>query len=186
MEKYGHKYPIQNPEVKEKYKQTCLNKYGVDNYAKTQEYIEKTKQTNLKKYGVEWTQQSPEIHKKQMYGKYHAPNGKVYDSSWEYLYEQYLIEHNIPYTYQAEKTLKWHDVEGKEHVYIPDFAIGEDKCQLVEIKGDHFFDKDGNFIDPYDKSDTGTANAKLKWECMMKAGIKVLTSKELLQLGIIL
>ena len=92
------------------------------------------------------------------------------------MYEQYLIENNIPYTYQAEKTLKWNDVECKEHVYIPDFAIGEDKCQLVEIKGDHFFDKD----------DTGIANAKLKWECMMKAGVKVLTSKELLQLGIIL
>lgn len=102
------------------------------------------------------------------------------------MYEQYLIENNIPYTYQAEKTLKWNDVEGKEHVYIPDFAIGEDKCQLVEIKGDHFFDKDGNFIDPYDKSDNGIANAKLKWECMMKAGVKVLTSKELLKLGIIL
>ena len=186
LEKYGTKYPVKTNEIKEKAKETNLQKYGVEYFTKTKEYLEKTIKTNRQKYGVDWPQQNPEIHKKSLFGKYHAQNGKVYDSSWEYLYEQYLIEHNIPYTYQAEKTLKWNDVEGKEHVYIPDFAIGEDKCQLVEIKGDHFFDKDGNFIDPYNKSDTGTANAKLKWECMMKAGVKVLTSKELLQLGIIL
>ena len=29
---------------------------------------------------------------KKMKCNYHAPNGKVYDSSWEYLFEQYLIE----------------------------------------------------------------------------------------------
>lgn len=184
MEKYGYKYPCQNPVFKEKYKQTCLNKYGVDNYAKTQEYIEKTKQTNLEKYGFEWTQQSPEIHKKQMYGKYHAPNGKIYDSSWEYLFEQYLIENNIPYIYQSDLTLSWTDIDGKEHKYIPDFLLINDKPELIEIKGDQFFDENGNFINPYDKSEKGYANAQLKWECMMNAGVKVYTSKELKNLDI--
>lgn len=100
--------------------------------------------------------------------------------------ERSLERYGTEYFWQAEKTLKWNDVTGKEHVYIPDFAIGEDKCQLVEIKGDYFFDKDGNFIDPYDKSYTAQQNAKLKLECMMKAGVKILTSKELTKLGIIL
>lgn len=183
-EKYGYKYPSQNPEFKEKYKQTCLNKYGVDNYTKTQEYIEKTKQTNLEKYGFEWTQQSPEIHKKQMYGKYHAPNEKVYDSSWEYLFEQYLIEKKIPYVYQADLTLVWTDIDGKEHRYIPDFSIITDKQELIEIKGDHFIEN-GVLIDPYNKTEKGYANARLKWECMQKAGVKVYTSKELKELGIL-
>lgn len=185
-EKYGCKYAIQNLEFKEKFKQTCLNKYGVDNYTKTEEYIEKTKQTNLEKYGFEWVQQSPEIHKKQMYGKYHAPNGKIYDSSWEYLFEQYLIKNNISYIYQSNLTLTWTDVDGKEHKYIPDFLILNDKKELIEIKGDQFFDNTGTFINPYDKSEKGYANAKLKWECMMNAGVKVYTSKELKNLGIIL
>lgn len=214
LEHYGTEYIWQAEEIKKKRSETMLKNYGVEHTMQNPEFKKIAKEhreyTNLARYGVKhnWASKTlreigqyktckekygvsipakdPRFHRGFKHGKYKAPNGNSYDSKWEYLYEQYLIEHNIPYTYQAEKTLKWNDVEGKEHVYIPDFAIGEDKCQLVEIKGDHFFDKDGNFIDPYDKSDTGTANAKLKWECMMKAGVKVLTSKELLQLGIIL
>lgn len=181
LEKYGCKHPAQNKDVLEKMKQTNIEIYGVDNYAKTKEYKER-----IRTYWENLTDEEISNIVKNRLHKFKAPNGQTYDSSWEYKFEQYLVEHDIPYTYQAEKTLKWHDVEGKEHAYIPDFAIGEDKHQLVEIKGDHFFDKDGNFTDPYDKSYTGTANATLKWECMMKAGVKVLTSKELLQLGIIL
>lgn len=184
LEKYGVKYPVQNDIIKRQMQQTCLKQYGVSNFAKTQEYIEKTKETNRQKYGVDWVQQSPEIHKKQMYGKYHAPNGKIYDSSWEYLFEQYLIEKKIPYIYQADLTLVWTDIDGKEHRYIPDFSIITDKQELIEIKGDHFIEN-GVLIDPYNKTEKGYANARLKWECMMNAGVKIYTSKELTELGIL-
>ena len=40
-------------------------------------------------------------------------------------------------------------------------------------------------IDPYNKTEKGYANARLKWECMQKAGVKVYTSKELKELGIL-
>lgn len=66
MERYGFNVPIKNKEVSKKLKQTCLKKYGVDNYAKTSEYIDKVtpkyedksiqnkrKQTCLKKYGID-------------------------------------------------------------------------------------------------------------------------------------
>ena len=185
IKKYGYAYISQIPEIKEKIKQTNLEKYGATSYVKTKEYIKKTKQTNLEKYGYEWSQQHPDIHKKQMFGKYHAPNGKVYDSSWEYLFEQYLIENNIPYTYQANTTFKWFDIDNKEHIYIPDFSIiNEGKEEFIEIKGDHFFDKNGNFINPYDKSEKGYINAKLKYDCMKNANIKIYTSKDLINLGI--
>lgn len=185
IKKYGYAYIAQIPEIKEKIKQTCLDKYGTTSYVKTKEYLEKTIETNRQKYGVDWPQQKPEIHKKSLFGKYYAPNGKVYDSSWEYLFEQYLIEKNISYTYQANTTFKWFDIDNKEHTYIPDFSIiNEGKEEFIEIKGDHFFDKDNNFINPYDKSEKGYANAKLKYECMINAGVKIYTSKELIKLGI--
>lgn len=43
-----------------KQRQTCLERYGVDCYAKTDEYKEKTKASNLEKYGVEWYTQTEE------------------------------------------------------------------------------------------------------------------------------
>jgi hypothetical protein len=41
-----------------KIKETCLKKFGTDNFSKTKEFIEKSKQTCLEKYGVEFSFQS--------------------------------------------------------------------------------------------------------------------------------
>ena len=206
LEKYGVEHNSQTEEYKEKYKNTCLEKYGVNNPAKLnyiQEKIrntnlikygvehpmyltevkEKIKQTSLLKYNVEHPMQNYDIYKKAC-KKYHASNGKIYDSRWEYLFEQYLIENNIPYIYQSNITFRWTDIDGKEHVYIPDFLLTKNK-EFIEIKGDHFFDKDNNFINPYDKSEKGYANAKLKYDCMVNAGVKIYTSKELKKLNIL-
>ena len=184
IEKYGVENPSQLEEIKQKKIDTCLKHYGVEYSINSPIIKNKIEQTVIKKYGVKNVSQNTEIHKKQMYGKYHAPNGKVYDSSWEYLFEQYLIEKKIPYVYQADITLVWTDVDGKEHRYIPDFSIITDKQELIEIKGDHFIEN-GVLIDPYNKTEKGYANARLKWECMQKAGVKVYTSKELKELGIL-
>ena len=184
LKKYGVENPSQLEEIKKKKIDTCLKHYGVEYGINSPIIKNKIEQTTIKKYGVKNVSQNPEIHKKQMYGKYHAPNGKVYDSSWEYLFEQYLIEKKIPYVYQADLTLVWTDINGKEHRYIPDFSIITDKQELIEIKGDHFIEN-GVLIDPYNKTEKGYANARLKWECMQKAGVKVYTSKELKELGIL-
>jgi len=37
--RYGVKYMMQSPEFKEKARQTCIEKYGVDNYAKSAEFL---------------------------------------------------------------------------------------------------------------------------------------------------
>jgi hypothetical protein len=52
------KYNDENYINKEKMKDTCLFKYGVDSYMKTDEFKEKSKKTNLEKYGVEYPLQS--------------------------------------------------------------------------------------------------------------------------------
>ena len=50
----------------EKYKNTCIKKYGVDSYTKTNECKNKMKQTNLERYGFEYGLQSEEIKNKRL------------------------------------------------------------------------------------------------------------------------
>lgn len=180
LEKYGCKHPAQNKDVLEKMKQTNIKIYGVDYYTKTKEYKER-----IRTYWKNLTDEEISNLFKNRLHKFKAPNGKIYDSSWKYKFEQYLIANNIKYEYQSSTKFKWVDVNGKERTYIPDFKIiKENKEEIIEIKGDYFFDKDGNFINPYNKIKEGYTNAKLKWECMIKNHVRILTSKELISLGI--
>ena len=162
LQNWGVKYPLQSNLIQNKIEKTIIEKFGVRNVS-----------------------QNTEIHKKQMFGKFKAPNGKTYDSSWEYKFEQYLIANNIKYEYQSSTKFKWVDINGKERTYIPDFKIiKENKEEIIEIKGDYFFDKNGKFFDPYDKTEKGYKNAELKWKCMVENNVKILTSKDLISLGI--
>ena len=52
LNKYGKQYPLQINEFKEKQKQTCLEKYGVEYASQNKQFKEHVKQTCLKKYGV--------------------------------------------------------------------------------------------------------------------------------------
>jgi len=61
LDKYGVECTFQSEKIKEKLKQTMLDKYGKKNYTQTKEYIDKTKQTCLDKYGVEFPSQNEEI-----------------------------------------------------------------------------------------------------------------------------
>lgn len=60
LEKYGVEYAQQSNKVKDKAKQTCLEKYGVEHYTNR----EKSKQTCLEKYGVESNLNIPEVKEK--------------------------------------------------------------------------------------------------------------------------
>ena len=64
LEKYGVDSPLKSDKIRNKSKQTCLEKYGVDNPAKLEENKEKVKQTCLKKYGTISTTQCKEIRDK--------------------------------------------------------------------------------------------------------------------------
>ncbi len=52
LERYGVDNYKKTDESKEKYKKTCLERYGVDNYSKTAEFNEKYTKTMLENYGV--------------------------------------------------------------------------------------------------------------------------------------
>lgn len=61
--------------------------------------------------------------------------------------------------------------EDKEYYYKPDFLL---ENKLYEIKGDYFFDDDGNLINPYDRSLDNIAKAKQL--CMEEHNVTVLKS----------
>jgi hypothetical protein len=64
LEKYGVENLFQLKDIKEKIKQTNLEKYGVENPSQNQEIKEKKIQTTLKHYGVENPKQNEEIKEK--------------------------------------------------------------------------------------------------------------------------
>jgi hypothetical protein len=61
LNKYGVDHPSQNKEVMEKFKQTCLDKYGVEHPSQNKEVREKFKQTCLKNWGCEYPSQNEEV-----------------------------------------------------------------------------------------------------------------------------
>jgi len=94
------------------------------------------------------------------------------------------VKNGIKYEYHTIR-LEWFDINNKIHYYFPDFKIWiDDKIQLIEIKGDYFFDDNKILINPYDSSEEAQINARLKYDCMIKNNIQILTSNELLNLGI--
>lgn len=64
LEKYGVDNPFKSEEIKQRIEQTNLEKYGVKSFSQTDDFKEKCRQTNLEKYGVENPAQNPEIQEK--------------------------------------------------------------------------------------------------------------------------
>lgn len=184
VERYGVNSPLQNEEIKNKSKNTFRSKYGVDSYTQTKEYrnkikaywanitqekIEewknKQKQTTLEKYGVEYFVQTSEYHK--IHRSEYLYDGIYFDSSWEVYFYIYCKENNIDVVKNPCRFKYLYN--GDIHYYIPDFSADG---QLIEIKGDHFFDKDGNLINPFDRLQD--AAYKAKQECMLTNNVKIL------------
>ena len=64
IEKYGVENPHQNKDIISKCENTCLEKYGVTNPNKTKEVRDKIEKTNLKRYGATCSLHGEDIHKK--------------------------------------------------------------------------------------------------------------------------
>ena len=129
----------------------------------------------MQRYGVPYPMQCREImlKTKQKFKK----DGKIYDSSWEYLYEQYLIQNNIKFEYQPDIYF-WYEFEGKKHRYYPDFAIYNDDGSLkeiIDIKGDHIMSQ---MLDESTKEHQ-------KYLCILSNNIKLLHYNDLKELNIL-
>lgn len=175
--KYGFLWPGQVDEFFNKMKRTNLSRYGNEFYIATEEGKEKSKQTNILKYGTEFYSQSEEwknripILSRKMSKRYNYKN-ILFDSSPELALFIYLSDSNISFTYHPEIVF-YYFYNNKKYCYFPDFKV---ENELWEIKGDHFFNKFGELIDPYDASNN--ERCKFKYECMLINNVKILKTSE--------
>lgn len=59
--RWGVKNPMQNNEVKERLRNSLIDKYGVPHYSKTEDWLNKFKGTSLKKWGYDNPSKNPDI-----------------------------------------------------------------------------------------------------------------------------
>ena len=166
LERYSFENAAQVPFVKEKMAKTSLSNHGVSCILCLPEFHERSKQTCLERYGYENPSQVPEIRAKQ--ARQYLYEGIRFDSKPELAYFIWLTNNHVNFTYQPSITFEY-EYEGKMHCYIPDFLV---EGQLVEIKGDQFFNEDGTMCNPYDRSQDALYEAK--HQCMLKNDVKIL------------
>ena len=102
LERYGVENPLQNKKIKEKQKNTCLERYGVENPMQNEEIKEKLKNTCLEKYGVEYSSQNEEIKEKrkntclERYGvECSLWDDKIHQKTINTCLEKYGVEHPL-------------------------------------------------------------------------------------------
>ena len=174
LKKYSVENPIQNEEIQQKRMNTCLEKYGVSTYLKSPNFRKQSIKTCLEKYGVTHISKAHIIHAKA--SKKYKYNNITFDSSWELAYYIWLTDHKIEFEYQPNIKFNYFANE-KEHFYFPDFKINN---ELIEIKGDHFFDKNGNFRCPFNIVNEKIQNEyKAKYQCMIDNNIKIIKYNEI-------
>ena len=95
LERYGVEHAMQNKDINDKAKQTCLERYGVNSYTQSQEFKNKTKQTCLERYGVEYYLQSNDYsnkNKKTRLEKYNNVNYRNSEKAKQTCLERYGVE----------------------------------------------------------------------------------------------
>jgi len=93
-----------------------------------------------------------------------------FDSSWELYYYIYLQDNNISFTYHNDAIEYF--IDDKKHIYYPDFNVNG---QLIEIKGNQFFDENNNLIDFYKSGDI----LYEKMNIMKTNNVKILKEEDL-------
>lgn len=109
QEKYGVNYVSQASEIIDKIKATNLEKYGETSYTKTKEYKDRTAQTNLNKYGVKYASQAKVVKdkiKKTNLEKYGVEYISQSDLIKEKVKQTSLARYRVPCTFQSESSLE--------------------------------------------------------------------------------
>lgn len=168
----------------QKFKNTMIERYGTLSTAQNIDYSkidfqkrnEKSKKTLLEKYGVEYVGQIPGNRRRAHY----IEDGICFDSLWELNFYHFLRENN--YSFEAHPNIYFeYTYENRVYRYFPDFIVNNN---FVEIKGDHFFEN-GVLVNPYNRNSFTDGKCLAKYNCMKENNVKVLTSKELKELGVL-
>ena len=134
----GAANPFGSKIIQEQIKETHLKNLGVENPSQSEEVKAKKVATCLKNFGVENPMQCSKIRQKAALE--YSYNGITFDSAPELAYYIWLTDHNVEFEYQPEVHLAYY-YNGHKSYYLLDFKVGN---TLVEIKGTHLIDKDGN------------------------------------------
>lgn len=126
IKRYGG-YTLASKELRKKVDATVQAVYGADNIRNSEYYHERYKAFKDRLY-------------KNM-KKIYLLDSIYFDSSWEVAYYIWLRDNNINFVYHPLPGIKYVS-EGIEHTYYPDFNVNG---QLIEIKGNQFFNKDGSY-----------------------------------------
>ena len=170
-ETYGVDYVLQSDYAKKKGKQTSRRLYGCDYPSQSESFKAKSRATMQRNYGVNAPAQCPEIRRKQQLRCEYK--GMNFDSIYEIAYYIWLKDHSVAFEYEPIMKFKY-IYDGKEHWYMPDFLVDG---HYVEIKGDHFFKKDGTMQNPYDHRQDGLYEAK--HQCMLQNNVKIMRVSEM-------
>lgn len=165
--KFGVENPSQLESVKQKKIETTRKRFGVDNPFQSDIVKAKIKNKLVERYGVEHPLQNKSIFRK-VRSKYVFEN-EYFDSSWELALWIYAKDHNeeierLPCSFEYE-------FEGQIHKYFPDFRY---KGELVEIKGDQFFNEKGEPVNPF-----GEVSWEAKYDCIRKNNVTLITGQDL-------
>ena len=102
LDRYGVENPFQSEEIKEKVRQTCLDRYGIENPFQSERIKEKIKQTNLGRYGVKHSSQSGQIKSKKINTclrhlgtEYPAQSGKIKEKIKQTMLERYGVPNKM-------------------------------------------------------------------------------------------
>lgn len=179
---YGVKYPAQNKEIWHKVEQTCLKVYNNKNVLGSKYSIQKGKETKFKKYGNEnfVNSEKSKLTKLKKFGTVCSPSWSYvydnisFDSSWELAYYIWLKDNNINFKYHpTEKIIKYIGNDNNLHSYTPDFWLIDDNI-VIDIKGNQFFDKNGNLIIAYNNQ-----SWKYLYDILIKNNIYIIRKQEI-------
>lgn len=149
-----------DPEVSDKRKKTCLDKYGVTSFTKTESYLEKVKDTNLRKYGKEFYLQSEDCKIKsketslKKYGKEHHMMSPIFLNN----FKNKMID-----KFGVDNVSKLADVKDKKmETFQKNFGLKHIFC-CNDLKSDYMINKYGV-----------KHNTELEWvlQKMKQTGIK--------------
>lgn len=158
---FGCENPGQNDNIKEKIRQTCKIKYGTDSWIASEEGKEKISNAIISKYGTTLLR----VYR-------YKYNDIIFDSSWELCFYLYHKDNNFDIT-RVKEPLEYM-YEGNKHRYYPDFKVNG---ILYELKGSHFWKKDGTMQNPYNHKLDGLFEAK--HQCGIRNNVVFIGAKEI-------
>jgi len=153
LEKYGVEYSTQSKEVQDKMKKTLLLNYGVEHISYSKEIKDKTKKTCLEKYGVEVPSQCAEIMEKVSKNAYKLK---------EYKFPSGRIER-----VQGYEPFALYELINNVLIYENDIFIGAKKVPTIWYN-DENCKKHRHYVDIFIKSENKCIEVKSTWTVQKK------------------